>query len=589
MKLSKRMAGVSLAAIMILTAAVPAVSAAATDITDKVTNDHTYEIYQIFSGTQTEAGDQNLSDIKWANGVNSTSLLADFNAAYSQSFTEAKEVAKYIAENLSTEDDARGVAILVNNNLSNTKTTITAQPDDYTLSDAGYYLIVDTTDVAGKEDDSKNLILLRFTNTKDTETLVTIEGITNKTDVPELEKKVQEESYMANNETGDTGFTLGDGYNDVADYDIGDDVPFELIGTLPTNYSSYTLYKYVFHDTACAGLDDPQNVVVSLCKADGTVVKTITEYFTVDTNDKTDGCTFEVACKDLTAIEGVTADSYIVVNYTAKLNEKAEIGLPGNENEAKLEYSNNPNVVYEIVTGTDGKPVYEEDGVTPQKKPVPNPSKEEDTTGFTPVDKVIVFTYQLDLIKVDSDDNETKLAGATFALKNSDGEYYKFTAATTTTAAKVEWVDDVASATTMTTGADGKISFVGIDASVLTDNTAVYYLEETESPKGYSKLTEDIEVTLTAETVNCQTWTTTPDAALKSASCGVVDPNGLFVAGSNKVTNFGVFEFTEANEKGVKLPGTGGMGTAVFYITGSILVAAAGVLLIAKKRANSSK
>jgi LPXTG-motif cell wall-anchored protein len=39
-----------------------------------------------------------------------------------------------------------------------------------------------------------------------------------------------------------------------------------------------------------------------------------------------------------------------------------------------------------------------------------------------------------------------------------------------------------------------------------------------------------------------------------------------------------------ANSSGIKLPGTGGIGTTLFYIAGAVLVAGAGILLITKKR-----
>ena len=66
-----------------------------------------------------------------------------------------------------------------------------------------------------------------------------------------------------------------------------------------------------------------------------------------------------------------TQYGYIVIFYDAVLNENAEIGLPGNENSAYLEFSNNPN---------------------------------GEGTGQTTEDTVIVFTYELDGTKVDGAD-----------------------------------------------------------------------------------------------------------------------------------------------------------------------------------------
>ena len=38
------------------------------------------------------------------------------------------------------------------------------------------------------------------------------------------------------------------------------------------------------------------------------------------------------------------------------------------------------------------------------------------------------------------------------------------------------------------------------------------------------------------------------------------------------------------NNAGVELPATGGIGTTIFYVVGGVLVVAAGVLLVVKKR-----
>lgn len=42
------------------------------------------------------------------------------------------------------------------------------------------------------------------------------------------------------------------------------------------------------------------------------------------------------------------------------------------------------------------------------------------------------------------------------------------------------------------------------------------------------------------------------------------------------------------NQSGTELPSTGGMGTTIFYILGSILVVGAVVLLVTKKRMSAS-
>ena len=201
--------------------------------------------------------------------------------------------------------------------------------------------------------------------------------VTTKEDRPELEKKVKEKNDSTGAESD---------WQDAADYDIGDNVPFQLTGTVDAKYDKYGSYYYAFHDTMSDGLTfNADSVTVTV---DGTAVTTGYE---VVTEDLDDGCTFEVRFADLKNIKAVKAGSKVVVNYTAKLNENAVIGEGGNTNVSKLEYSNNPY---------------------------------GDGTGVTPEDKVIVFTYNLIANKVDG--NNAPLEGAGFTLYKLDsttGDY----------------------------------------------------------------------------------------------------------------------------------------------------------------------
>jgi len=42
------------------------------------------------------------------------------------------------------------------------------------------------------------------------------------------------------------------------------------------------------------------------------------------------------------------------------------------------------------------------------------------------------------------------------------------------------------------------------------------------------------------------------------------------------------------NQKGSSLPSTGGIGRTIFFVSGGILVAVAGIILIIKKRMNNA-
>ena len=372
---------------------------------------------------------------------------------------------------------------------------------------------------------------------------------TPKSDVPTVEKKVQEDDKY----NQDGGY--GNGYNDVADWNIGDPVPFKLIGTLPDNLSDYETYQYIFHDTLSTGLSLNQDSIhVYMASDKAGTDKTELHGYTVNVpgTEEKGQCSFEVAFTDLTDSETVdaevTADKYIIVEYTATLNTSAEIGLPGNPNEVYLEFSNNPN------TGGEGD------------------------TGETPIDKVIVFTYELDVTKVDGEDNNKTLKDAEFKLYDANGKYV-----TVDTDGKVTgWADTEDDGSTLKSDENGLFKVIGLD-----DGT--YWLKETKAPDGYNLITEPIKIVIDAATVNDQQWEATelPQDALTALRIEVT-VGGKTTSGDGN-TETGIVDTNVENNQGAELPETGGMGTVIFYVLGAILVLGAGVLLIARKRTDSEK
>lgn len=110
---------------------------------------------------------------------------------------------------------------------------------------------------------------------------------------------------------------------------------------------------------------------------------------------------------------------------------------------------------------------------------------------------------------------------------------------------------------------DGTLTFAG-----LADGT--YTIKETVVPKGYNRA-EDIQFTITH----------TKDEENKKVTFASNNPNVVLDATNN------VFNVTIVNKQGAKLPSTGGIGTTMFYVVGSILVIGAAVLLISKRRMNA--
>lgn len=192
----------------------------------------------------------------------------------------------------------------------------------------------------------------------------------------------------------------------------------------------------------------------------------------------------------------------------------------------------------------------------------PNESKieygESGKTTTTPPSTTTTYTWSFDVLKYGNGDETKVLKDAQFVLLNKD----KTKVATVVSGKLTGWVnvpdaqDDKITwpeNTVLTTDAAGKIAIEGLDADT-------YYLREVKAPSGYNKLAGDVEVRINPTTGDDgKTMTLTPVTA--------------------KVNN----------QSGTMLPSTGGMGTMLFYIIGSVLVVGAAVLLIVKKRMSNEK
>lgn len=520
---------------------------------DSNLNGHAYTAYQILSGTQAMSGGA-LGDAAWGSGINDAAFLKALKAdtTIGEYFTKVTD-AKGFAEALSNTDnfpaDGANTRLVAKIAMKNTKGTGTAlAAGSSTQLDKGYYLIVDST-TDGQTVYNPAVLAI----TSDIE-------IKDKTDVPTLEKKVQENKKDATNDTA-----YGSKFNDVADYNIGDDVPFHLIGSVP-DMSQYETYTYKFTDTFDKGFDavDTSNVKVYLSNdkkldlEDESVDTDITSYFSgtngsiqytpaTEAQGETAGtkATLTVSTKDLkkAATYSKEQPQYVIVSYTAKLNANAKIGLPGNVNEAYLTYSN---------------------------KPDQSGQGENQPTGNTTEDKVIVFTYGLDVTKVDSKNTKTKLKDAEFKLKNSDGKW-----ATITDGKVTGWADTELQGSVLKSDENGKFKVEGLD-------DGEYTLKETKAPAGYNLPADGFSVTLTATTANNQAWDGTAAKALTNLAVKVGQTDG-----TGDVTT-GLGAITIKNTQGSSLPSTGGMGTVLLYVAGiAVFVLAGATLVMALRRRNA--
>jgi fimbrial isopeptide formation D2 family protein/LPXTG-motif cell wall-anchored protein len=246
--------------------------------------------------------------------------------------------------------------------------------------------------------------------------------------------------------------------------------------------------------------------------------------------------------------QNFAAGTDIVIEFYALLNSSAVIGLDGNTNKSKLEYSNNPD--------------------------------DDSSKGETPWDTVITFTYELDVNKIDGDTEEV-LQGAQFALQATDGDHANKYVEVDANGKVTGWADAAPAADAtdnpalLVSGADGIFKVIGLD-----DGT--YSLVEIKAPKGYNTI-DPITLVVKGTTANGKDYT---DELANTASNALtkleLTVNGEVAEGD---TSKGIVETTVENNSGATLPSTGGIGTTIFYVLGGLLIAGAGIVLVARRKA----
>lgn len=376
-----------LAVFLLAVALVPAAAFADTTTPHTITvnepsgqvDTHSYEAYQVFTGTYDSASKQ-LQGITWGSGVDGDALLAALkvDATIGSKFASATDAVTAAAAMSGITDksvDAEALAKVVAAHLSSTK--VTSANGKIDVVGDGYYLIKDAS--ASLTSDTYSKYILQVVG--DTE-------VTAKDTTTTSKKEVKD--------TNDTTGVTSDWQN-TADYDIGDAVPFKLTGTVASDYADYPApYYFAFHDKYVkTQLGDPQNVVV---KIDGNVVDP--SKYTL--NVTSDG--FDVVFNDLKQT-AAQAGSTVTVEYTSELLAGANVGSAGNVNTSNIEFSNDSN--------------------------------NDQHRGKTPDDTVIVFTYKVVVNKA----NETgqPLAGAEFTLTKAMQDGSTKTIAVTTAQAGTQF------------------------------------------------------------------------------------------------------------------------------------------------------
>ena len=575
MKHAKRLASLLLALVMVFALATTAFAAGTSTLAIITTAGHTYYVYQLLKGdvANLENGEGTLSNIEAGANLKTDTNVDDFLAAIKdKTGAELGDTAYgYVQPDVEAKYTVTGTGSAVN-----------------TTVDNGYYVVVDSysgDSVTDGSDTASRYLVAVVGNTT----------MTPKVSTPSIDKKIIDTD--ANKAIDDSKKT------DTAA--IGDTIEYEITGTVP-NTEGYKYYYYVVHDTLSEGLTlDKTSFVVTI----GT--KTLTRYdeatntgdyyvYFDDTNNS-----FVLALADLKTLvdtedNGVTVDSAISIKYNATVNDKAAIGLDPNTNTAKLEYSNNP--------GNSNRN---------DKEDEPGVPKPGTATGEGP--DLITKTYVTELTILKVDDNGKKLTGAEFTLTGDDlnkvivetnttfrpavgeekAEYYKLKNGTFTKTApspaaegedgyNADKYEDITPkyvrVTTVTTSteatgspkkivgtvnAEGYVIFTGL-------NAGTYTLTETKTPAGYNTIAP-ITFTISAS----QTGSSTVEGG--SITWSSNNPK-IVLDGAN-----GVFDATIENVPGTLLPSTGGIGTTIFYVLGTVLLVGAAVLLVTKKRMNTAE
>lgn len=380
-------------------------------------------------------------------------------------------------------------------------------------------------------------------------------NITEKTGIPTVEKKIVSDK--------------DDREYDAADSQIGQNVTYNLYGTIAENYDKYDTYFYKFSDQISKGLTLQDGAQVYLYASKDAAQKdlkhenpilNITGSFTPDSGDAdaNGNKTMTWTCNNLKDISGaaITKDSCIVVSYTAQINKDAVVGLnsnkEGNPNTVTLYYSNNPMT-------TD--------------------------YGQTVPDTVRDYTYGLKINKVDLG-TERALNGAQFTIKVKEADDQTSTGMFVQRDGTLSADEHV-----FTTDNGGYFTVTGLDAGT--------YTVTEKHLDGYADISPfDFKIVPTMSEDGTKIdklelsmpQTDKLIAGINDDGEGKVGDNKLEVKTGTATNPDGTFNITVGNTKQIGLPLTGLNGVTFTWIAGgAVLCIGVAHLIRSRKQAEESE
>ena len=427
--------------------------------------------------------------------------------------------------------------------------------------DFGYYIVDEVSNVQGSHSASSLCIV----NTANPDATVQI-----KSDYPTVTKKMQEDDGNV-------------GWNDIGDYEIGQTIPYKFTSNIP-DINGYDTYYYAWHDRMDEALTFKKDSVSIVIR--GNMGNTTKEYtlspdeFNIVENPSAD-TTFKVVISDMKHIvdrefnnkNNLNHNLYgqeVELRYNATLNDRAadNTGRPGFENDVKLEFSNDPD----------------------------NSGAGSSSTGETPWDTVVAFTYKINGVKVN--DHNATLEGAKFRLysdRDLQNEVYVkkspngYIVINRDSLGGTDHVGGTVpqDAVEMVSDANGVFNILGLDQGT-------YWLKETTAPDGYRPLLDPIEINVVPTFVQNRDFYVKGDGATDKALVSLEGTalirdfwEGLFH--DNTLTlgtdvGAGSMNLTVVNKVGSKLPITGSGATLALIGLGSTMMA--GSLVLSRRKKN---